>query len=923
MSGQASTHGLRELGRTACAAAVAFAATFLIAGLFAGSADASESIGSFGVTTSTTQAGGHPDLGMSFSLESPGAPEAAQNVVVDVPEGLFGNPNAITRCTPAKFVLDECSPIAQVGIVTVHANYEEEEDKLLGTAPIYDLQPGEDQPALFAFVVPVIDIPVTMPVQVRTGSDYGLRFTVAGITQLAPLASADIVFWGFPAATVHDEQRFPKGSPGSPPGCPEAATTSCLTEATEAPVFVHPLIDNPSACTSEPLVATIEVETYQDPANPSHGETSYPPTTGCYHMTFKPVLYARPTTRETDSAAGLDLVLDAPQPLGEATTPSPIHSSVVTLPEGLTINPDAADGQTACTDAQANFGSEAPAACPDNSKIGTFSIGSPALDGRLTGSIYIGQPTPADQYRTFLIADGFGIHAKLLGALRPDPVTGSLTIFFNDLPQVPFDDFEAHLFASDRGLVATPTQCGVFEVHGDFFPWNDKLPDQRSTQLFTLDSGPGGTSCPGEKRPFTPKLVAGTSNGTAGGFSDFSLQLDREDGDQFLGDLNFNMPPGFTGSLRGITYCPETAIAHAAENPGHVEQAEPSCPASSQVGTTNVAAGPGGHPFHVEGRIYFGGPFKGAPLSLVAVTPALAGPYDYGTQVVRVALYVDPLDAHVAAVSDTVPSIIGGVPIRLRSIRVNLNRPEFIINPTNCAPTQIHSEGVGDQGTVTGFDSYFHPVNCFALGFKPRMTVRQLGGRKGTHRVANPALQFDLVTRKGDANVKSLSVTLSNAFEIDQRHLGNICSEKELAETRCAGRQRIGVATTTTPLLDQPLSGPVFAVSGSGGLPRLAFILNGQVDLLPRARTVTIKGGRLSTTVPVVPDAPIGHFRLIVFGGKHGYLANTRDLCRHVPKVRIAYAAQNGRTKSETRRVKVTCGKSSARHKRHRPRHHR
>jgi hypothetical protein len=229
----------------------------------------------------------------------------------------------------------------------------------------------------------------------------------------------------------------------------------------------------------------------------------------------------------------------------------------------------------------------------------------------------------------------------------------------------------------------------------------------------------------------------------------------------------------------------------------------------------------------------------------------------------------------------------------------------------------VDSQGIGDQGTITNFSSYFHAVNCLALGFKPSLTMRQLGGRKNTRRAHNPAIQLDLRTRSGDANIKSLSVTLSSAFEIDQSHLGNICSEKELTEKQCDGRTPIGKATTTTPLLDQPLSGPVYAVSGSGGLPRLAFILNGQVNLVPRAETESVKGGRLQTTAPVVPDAPIGHFRLNVFGGKTGYLVNTRDICRHRPVTRVAYTAQNGKTRSEAVKLKAACGKKNARAKRH------
>jgi hypothetical protein len=253
----------------------------------------------------------------------------------------------------------------------------------------------------------------------------------------------------------------------------------------------------------------------------------------------------------------------------------------------------------------------------------------------------------------------------------------------------------------------------------------------------------------------------------------------------------------------------------------------------------------------------------------------------------------------------------------MRSIQVNIDKPDFTINPTNCTPSSIDSQGIGDEGTVTDFSSYFHAVNCATLPFRPRMTVKQLGGRKDTKRGRNPKLQLDLRTRPGDANIKSISVTLSHAFEIDQRHLGNICSEKELAEKQCAGRTPIGKASTTTPLLDEPLSGPVYAVSGSGGLPRLAFILNGQVKLVPRADTTTV-GGRLKTTAPIVPDAPIGHFSLTVFGGKRGYLINTRDICRHVPMTKLDYVGQNGRTRSEAVKTRVPCGKAKARSKRQR-----
>jgi hypothetical protein len=893
-------------------------AVLLTLAISAAPAGAQEPITSFATTMSTAQAGGHPDLITSFELEHPGAPEAAQNVIFNAPTGVFGNPRAITQCLPADFALQQCPPDSQIGLITLRANYLGNPEYLLGTAPVFTVLPGAGEAARFAFIVPILDIPIAIPVAVRTTSDYGLRFTVQDITQLTPLAGAQMTFWGFPASPSHETERFPKGAPGEPTGCPEEEGTACNAKTpTRSSVADQPLIDNPTLCTGEELTSSLEVETYADPTHRSKASSTYPPIEGCEKEVFKPVLQASPTTDETDSASGLDLDLASPQYLTHTAAPSEIKAAIVTLPEGFTINPDAADGQSECKESEADFKSEGPANCPNNSKIGTFSIGTPALPERLQGSVYIGEPKPGDQYRLFLAASGFGINAKLVGSVKPDPKNGQLVAEFPNLPQAPFEDFQLHLFSGERGLMATPTTCTIYTVRAEFFPWNTSLAEQTTSQIFSLESGPHGAECPGQVHPFHPSLAAGTSNATAGAHSSFSLKLNREDGDQNLGKLNFTMPPGLTANLHGITYCPEASIAAAANTLGRTEQALPSCPANSQIGTSNVAAGPGSHPVHAFGKMYMAGPFKGAPLSLVAITPALAGPYDYGTVVVRVAIHVDPLDAHVFADSDVVPSIIGGIPLRLRSIQVNIDKPNFMINPTNCSEFHTLSEGIGDQGTAVAFSSPFVAVNCATLPFKPKMTITQLGGHKSTPRSQDPSLRFDLNTRSGDANIKSVAVTLPKAFAVDQRHLGNICSRTQLAAEHCAGRQPIGTVETETPLLEAPLKGPAYAVSGFGKLPHLAFILAGQVTLIPEAESSSVKGGHLKTVVPTVPDAPIGHFRLTLFGGKQGYITNTRELCAAPTVTTVEYDAQNGKKLTQQVKTKAACGSKAARHKRH------
>ena len=548
-------------------------ATSVVAMVVAAPALATQPIETFEVSTSSTQAGGHPDLQTKFTLGDPGEPEAAENVIVNLPPGLFGNPHAITTCTSGDFALAECPISSQAGVITVRANYSGDPNFLLGSAPVFDMEPrSNEETARFAFIVPVLNVPINIPVAVRTGGDYGLRMTVSGITQTMPLAAGDITIWGFPAADENNNSRFLKGKVGSPAGCPLNGSALCASNFGASPhpagIAVEPLTDNPSTCTQQPLKVTLDVQTYQDAGNLSHAESQYPPTTGCEKQTFNPVFNTVLTTGESDAPAGLDMELKAPLFESTATSPSNIRSATVLLPEGLSINPDAADGQSACTDAEANFNSEAPANCPDNSKIGNFEIGTPALTGPLTGSLYFGEPKPGDQYRVFMIADGFGIHSKLFASVHPSADTGQLTITVNDLPQVPFDSFELHLFSSQRGLVATPIRCGIYSASAVFVPWNSALAAQTSLPNLSVDRGPNGRPCPAQIRPFSPRLVAGTLTPIAGAFSDFSLQLDRDDGDQFLGDLNFKMPLGFTGSLRGISYCPESAIAHAAASRG-------------------------------------------------------------------------------------------------------------------------------------------------------------------------------------------------------------------------------------------------------------------------------------------------------------------------------------------------------------------
>jgi hypothetical protein len=242
----------------------------------ASSASAAATISAFEVASSDSRAGMHPDLETNMTIQDAGNPETVRNAVVNLPEGMFGNPNAVPKCSSADFALFRCAPISQAGVITVRGNYEGVGDRLMGTAPLYVLESRSDsETTRFGFVVPIINVPISIPVSLRTTTDYGVRLTVSEVTQQIPLAGLNMVVWGFPAKAEHDSSRFAIGEPGKPSNCPSSFDTEC-TGPHPAPIPVRPLTSNPSVCTGQPLVVNLDVQTYQDPGHLTHAEDTYP-----------------------------------------------------------------------------------------------------------------------------------------------------------------------------------------------------------------------------------------------------------------------------------------------------------------------------------------------------------------------------------------------------------------------------------------------------------------------------------------------------------------------------------------------------------------------------------------------------------------------------------------------------------------------
>ncbi|MFL5342773.1 MAG: hypothetical protein ACJ8F7_21785, partial [Gemmataceae bacterium] len=571
----------------------------------------------------------------------------------------------------------------------------------------------------------------------------------------------------------------------------------------------------------------------------------------------------------------------------EGISQSHVRKAEITLPRGMGLNPSGAQGLVACTDqafrkGERNYNN----ACPNESIIGTVEVDSPPLAETLKGNVYLGtqnsrNPESGEEFRILLEAksEHEGIDARLIGMVKANAKTGQLTAVLNDkligqfagelpegLPQVPFESIRVHF--SDSRQVLTSSPICTTEGTSHFEPWARPGENKPVNSTVTLTKDPSGGDCPKTmaERKFTPTYKANTSSTKAGSYSPFHVLITRKDGEQELKVVDVTLPKGLTGNLSGIPYCPEDVIAAAAGKSGLEEIGKPSCPDSSFLGSAETISGTGNSPLKLGGNVYLAGPYKGAPLSLVTTTPAVAGPFDLGVVVVRVALNVNPETAQINAVSDAIPDVFGGVKLDLRSIDINISREKFMLNPTNCAAqatTGAIRGGGADPTNPALFSSYaindpFQATACNKLGFKPKLKVKLFGPTK---RAKNPRLKAVLTAKKGQANVVRTALTMPHSLFLDQSHIGTVCTRPQLAEHKCPKASVYGKGFAKSPLLSKPLKGKVFLVSSNHKLPDLLVDLRGQVEIYLRG-VISSKHGGLKTVFNNVPDVAVSKFVL-------------------------------------------------------------
>lgn len=899
----------------------------------------------------TTEAGAHPyELSVNATFPTERLPGGAliaaghlRDFSLDFPRGLVINPKATpVLCTEAQLITEEepgCPSASVVGTITILGL---EVEPRARTFALYNMVPPPGTAASLGLDAYGIGIFVHVSGGVRNDGDYGITGESKDILALTnhPVFGVRVELWGDPSAKAHDAVR------GS---CALSESRgACSIPETHTDMLASPL-----DCPGTGPVSKARADSWEQTGVFSEASYAGPALSKCDQLKFEPTVAVKPTTNLTDSPSGLDVNVTQPQNFKvEGRAESVLKDITLNLPEGLVVNPSRAGGQAACSPEQIGLATAVgqtpirftkPADnCPDASKIGSVTVSSPLVaqlnannevernpDGSvipepLPGSLYLAKPF-ANPFGSLLAAyltvddPKTGIVAKLAGEIHADPVTGRLTTSFSESPQLPIEEVSAHIFEGPRAALRTPPACATYTTQAQLTPWS--APDIAGVSLsdpFALSRAPSGGTCPttAAAAPNAPAFEAGTITPQAGSYSPFALKLSRQDGSQPLVGLEATLPQGLTAKLAGVTTCTEAQIAAAKArehpNDGALEQAHPSCPAASEIGTVDVGAGAGPTPFHVGGHVYLAGPYKGAPLSAVIITPAVAGPFDLGAVVVRAAIYVNPDTALVRTVSDPLPSILDGIPLDLRSAAVRLGHSQFTLNPTSCEPKSVQGTATSIFGQPAALLSPFQVGGCKSLPYKPKLHTRLFGP---IHRGGHPRLRSVFEAKPGEANTARISFALPRSEFIDQSHFRTICTRVQFAAAQCPAGSIYGHVKAITPLFDYPLEGPVYLRSSVHKLPDVVAALRGpasqpiEVDLDGRVDSVN---GGIRTTFETVPDAPVTKAIVTLQGGKKGLFQNSTNICKGTHLATLKLTAQSGRLADSQPPVNAQCkqGKS-------------
>jgi hypothetical protein len=939
-------------------------------------------------------AGSHPfqltttfNLNQTYGLSkengavSPQSPALQKDLSFELPAGMLGNPDAVPQCPDVAFGaienngINACPDNTAIGVANVSFVEPINFGHVTWAVPVFNLVPAPGEPAKFGFAID--HVPVVLDTSLRTGEDYGVTVRVHNTSAAVQVLGAQVTLWGTPGDPAHDESRG----------------WNCLGNRHWVELFEpqpvcgtneftqpQPFLILPTSPCAPPLpAAPLSAEVTGDSwGGETLRATNEGPVslTACQNLPFSPSLGVTPDVSSASSPSGMTVDVNMPQ---QETTMSPTHvgeadikETTLALPPGVQASAGAANGLAACGTGESGLlGAEespfaesfeqhftpATASCPDAAKIGSVKVQTPLLPHPLTGGLYLGEqhtnafrpplvlyliaseedPIHHEGSKVLIkLAGEVKICAQVAGACRE---VGQLISTFRHTPQAPFEHLEIHLFGGARAAQATPPRCESYDTKATLVPWSEGVASKKLSSSFQISTGPplhagGFAACPAAgPLPFAPAASAGPTNTQAGAFTEFTLTLERPDGERPLTGLSVYLPQGAAAMLASVTPCP---IAQADAG---------TCTESSEIGTSQSSSGLGATPLTLPGRVYLTERLAGAPFGISVDTPAnllevgpgreRVGPFNIGTIIANSTIQVDPNtaaatitavqallrepDGSLVSLDAPLPTVIKGVPVQLKTVRVSVNRHNFEFNPTNCTGRSDTGAPIATNDTLTGPEggsatqSTPYPVTgCGSLAFSPKFTASVAGqGSKAN----GTTFTVKVESTSGQANIAKTFLALPIALPSRLSTIQQACvaATFERNPASCDEGSNIGYATARTPVLRQPLRGPAYLVShGNAAFPDVEFVLQSEgVEIVLDGKT-DIKKGITYSRFEALPDAPVETFETVLPAGPHSALtANVPErehfnLCKQKLVIPTEITGQNGALLKQQTKVAIT-----------------
>jgi len=887
------------------------------------------------------KAGGHVPFGVTdFTIAHTGAlplekpTSVVQHIRTDVAPGLATSPVAIPYCSAEQYGVEELPEselftaptcpegganetrigVQQATVFLVTEPKKEEGVDLALEGPVFNLEPPKGRASLYGVSVP-LPIAVTKGKLEKAFAEHPLPGTEPEkkLTEEALEAKQwyshslieGNVEWGkeakgTEAGDYHDYFEI-KVSPALP-----LVASRLVFYGTRGGHFVT----NATSCPGH-LTTRLAIEDLEKTPPVTRSYTTPIPLAECENVPFEPGFLVTPESTKQDTPDGFtaEASLVRHNGAGEIDA-SQLKTGTFTLPEGMTLNPAAAAGLTACTPAQARIHSPEPGVgCASSSELGTFELEVPTLPGiSLSGKIYLGGPegggpiTSTQPITMYVDAESarYGISVRLRAEVFPNEATGQLTTIFPENPEQPFTRAIFHFKQGALAPVANPLACGTVSAATNFVPYSGQANKTPASNPFTFDLNGAGGAC-ASPLPFAPTQKTSNQSSVPAGHTSFAFTLERSDGQQYFSQVNATLPEGLVGLIPTATQCSESAANSETEE----------CPSNSRLGTAIVTAGAGPTPYTFSGPVYLTGPYAGAPFGMSIKVPAVAGPFNLGTDVVRTTINVNPMTARVT-VGNVIPRVYKGVALHLKRITINVEKQGFLINPTSCGVLATESSVTGfvpgsTQSSTVALSSPFQVSNCSSLAFKPAFKAATSAK---TSRANGASLETTINQPAGEANIKSVLVQLPPQLPSRLTTLNKACLEAVFAANPYHCGPSVGGVRANTPTLPSKMTGPVYFVSHGGEqFPDLDLVLNANGVRVIVVGNTKITKGITTTHFAAPPDAPVSSITVNLPIGPLSALAAYGNFCTTPLYMPTTIEGQNGKIVKQTTNIKVNgCG---------------